>query len=388
MYRTLTSFRSLSTTHGRFSNQALEGSSDKNLPKKSSRVSTGVPTNFHAFSIFFQSMGRETKNGLHVILTLDPNKFAEKKQKRLNLDNLQSFRPHVSLFKQSSLVMAPRMEYDISQEARMRTRRMYPPDTKAFLYYFNLPENPRIAGELRLRVTSSDDPASFESGSDLLRTNGRTWSRTLYGVSKYYIPLYKKLREELIVPDDLDAALSSFPSKNPLYRQGHFLYTLNDTFIINFGTVRFFVITEQGMENLPFDRKFYDARKMYNTRPYTGAYTIQHLVDTPILIILHEFAGSVLARFERSTLPEHKGTRTVVLRFLKIITPVKCVIPHYDDHVCYPKEGELFRRIFPRFDKINHQVWSVNIDTPLPVHQSHMQRQSFMQRGLQLLWDA
>ena len=43
-----------------------------------------------------------------------------------------------------------------------------PPDTNAFLYYFTLPEKPRIAGELCLRVLSNDDLASFESGSDLL----------------------------------------------------------------------------------------------------------------------------------------------------------------------------------------------------------------------------
>ena len=49
--------------------------------------------------------------------------------------------------------------------------------------------------------------------------------------------------------------------------------------------------------------------------------------------------GSALARFERSTFPEHKGTRTVVLRFLKIILPLKCVIPLYDGYVVPSKEG-------------------------------------------------
>ena len=81
----------------------------------------------------------------------------------------------------------------------------------------------------------------------------------------------------------------------------------------------------------------------------------------------HKFVGSALVRFERSTLPEHKDTRTVVLRFLKIITPVKCVIPQYDNYIRCPKEGELCRK--------KHHVWSINIDKP-----------STMQRGLQLLW--
>ena len=47
------------------------------------------------------------------------------------------------------------------------------PDSKAFLYYFTSPEKLHIAREPRLRVVSSDDSTSFESGSDLLKPNGR-----------------------------------------------------------------------------------------------------------------------------------------------------------------------------------------------------------------------
>ena len=86
----------------------------------------------------------------------------------------------------------------------------------------------------------------------------------------------------------------------------------------------------------------------------------------------HEFVGSALARFERSTFPEHVGTRTIVLRFLKIITPVKCVMPLDDGYLCCPKEGELLRKVL----KDIQQVWSLNID-------KSVNKQSF-----QLLWDA
>ena len=89
------------------------------------------------------------------------------------------------------------------------------------------------------------------------------------------------------------------------------------------------------------------------------------------------FVGSALARFERSTLPEHKGTRTIVLRFLKIITPVKCIMPLYDGYIRWPKEGELFLRE-PYPVRSNSQVWSVNID----------KSKGLMLRGLQLLWNA
>jgi hypothetical protein len=86
-----------------------------------------------------------------------------------------------------------------------------------------------------------------------------------------------------------------------------------------------------------------------------------------------------LARFERSTLPHHKGTRTLVLRYLKIITPVKCVIPFYDGYVVQPEEGRLHRGS-PKHstDKMGGLVWSVNIDTP----------KSRLAQSFRLLWDA
>jgi hypothetical protein len=126
-----------------------------------------------------------------------------------------------------------------------------------------------------LRVTSSDDPASFESGFDLLKPDGQLWSRPLFAVSRFYTPLYEKLREERLVPDDLD--LSTFPHRSLSYGRGQYLYTLNDTFIVDFGAVthNISVVTEQGMETLIFSGPFCDRRHGVNRgyNPYTGAYT-------------------------------------------------------------------------------------------------------------------
>ena len=88
-----------------------------------------------------------------------------------------------------------------------------------------------------------------------------------------------------------------------------------------------------------------------------------------------------MVRFERSTLPEHKGTRTVVLRFLKIITPVDCVIPLYDGYLCWPKEGELLQKyILKKFPKSDIKVWSFDIDKSTI--------NDTAKRGFQLLWDT
>jgi hypothetical protein len=210
------------------------------------------------------------------VVTLDPNKFAEKKQHRLHIGDRQRIRPSIRLHNHSSSVLSPKLYYDIGKRAA------YPPDTKAFLYYYTSPEKPRMAGELRFRVASSDDPASFESGSDLMKTNGQAWSRPLFVLSKLYLPLYEKLREDLLVPDDLDVALSTFPRRFPRYRISQLLYTLNDTFIINFSATKHDVtfITEQGMETLRLRALFMERAARH--LPYTGGSPSPSL-DSPIV---------------------------------------------------------------------------------------------------------
>ena len=108
------------------------------------------------------------------------------------------------------------------------------------------------------------------------------------------------------------------------------------------------------------------------TLSYFVSPTQVHIQVTPLDLLLYWlFVGSALARLERSTLPEQKGTRTVVLRFLKIIEPVKCVMPLYDGFICCPEEGELHRG--------KNKVWNLNIGKwkAIPIKQ-----------GLQLLLDT
>ena len=65
-----------------------------------------------------------------------------------------------------------------------------------------------------------------------------------------------------------------------------------------------------------------------------------------------------------------------MLRFLKILTPVKCVIPFYDGFIVPPKEGELHRRTWVTIDRLKPPVWSANVD------------KGVSWRGLKLLWDS
>ena len=149
------------------------------------------------------------------------------------------------------------------------------------------PEKPRIAGELRLRVTSSNDTAFFESGWDLLRPDGQIWSRPLFQFSKALHPLYERLREDRLIPDDLNEALAALPKKKFHHSRSHYLYTLNDTFIVDFGSHGkrgyFWVVTEQGMQKLRLQHTFTEGPDVTvpYTAAYTGAYTSHHLLKLP-----------------------------------------------------------------------------------------------------------
>ena len=220
-----------------------------------------------------------------IIVTLDPNKFVEKKQQCLDIGNVLYFRPYILFHNQSNPVETRRIYYGVLQRALAVKPSLYtplPPGTKGFLYYSTPPGKPRIAGELRLRVASSDDPASFECGSDFLKPNGQSWSLPLCDISRFYTHLYEKLREDRLVSDDLDAVLSTFPpippGSRPPYLRRHILFTINDTFIVDFSVQmrNFCVVTEKGFKSLPLRREFSEARRT-ETAPYTGAYTNDHL---------------------------------------------------------------------------------------------------------------
>jgi hypothetical protein len=155
--------------------------------------------------------------------------LAEKKQQCLHIGGKASFGISIPRGQATPVNGAVVLHYQRKRSMPVGLSKSFPIGTKGFLYYSMSPERPRIAGELRLRVTSSDDPASFESGSDLLRTDGLPWSRPLYILTRIFPPLYEKLQEERLIPDDLDRFLLTLPPASINYSRSQILYTLNDT---------------------------------------------------------------------------------------------------------------------------------------------------------------
>ena len=83
--------------------------------------------------------------------------------------------------------------------------------------------------------------------SDLLRTDGVCHGRVHFILFQNPITsLYEKLRQDQLIPDDLDGALATIPKNLIQYSRNSVLYTLNDTFILNVShsTPYFFAVIE------------------------------------------------------------------------------------------------------------------------------------------------
>lgn len=78
------------------------------------------------------------------------------------------------------------------------------PISFAFLYYHLPPGLPATAGAIRMRITSSPDPSTFESGADLVQRQG-LWSLPLLtlATTKYTGLIDLLLDEGLVAPDTL-----------------------------------------------------------------------------------------------------------------------------------------------------------------------------------------
>lgn len=81
----------------------------------------------------------------------------------------------------------------------------FPPSTHGFFYYHRDPLLPPVAGEVRFRITRSQDPASFRTGHDLLRPSRRPWSIPLLSLTALRGPA--ALREQLVADGIVDQAL-------------------------------------------------------------------------------------------------------------------------------------------------------------------------------------
>lgn len=238
----------------------------------------------------------------------------------------------------------------------------YPTNTLGHLYYRNPPQDrPRVSGSFRFRVlpSTSDSPESFDKGADLLRPDGRPWELPLYSAvhSEGYAPLIRKiLNEKLLEPELLDT-IADLPRVNLKVSSG-VLYTLSDPFTLSLGQAKMItIITEKHLVTFRF-RPLLDPP--LGQHPFTGillSNNLRRIQNQPHLLFF--IPGAVLARFEKSKLPEHMHEHVVVIRVLDILSPIKCVIPDYDFDVQMPDVGQLITKRHSLFG--DYHPWSINI---------------------------
>jgi hypothetical protein len=169
-----------------------------------------------------------------------------------------------------------RMPHLVYSWKNRRDRYPFPPNTHGFLYYHSDPTLPPLAGQLRLRLTSSNDPASFKEGKDLIRHDYRPWNRSLLCIvaSKGLEAVKTQLLADGLVDPPLISQCERLVKDHAYERPSPItLYTLNQPFFVDLshGGFRCRVVGEDALSLLHVQHMFQAGGK-YNghRRPYRG----------------------------------------------------------------------------------------------------------------------
>ncbi|OJT09473.1 hypothetical protein TRAPUB_14053 [Trametes pubescens] len=262
----------------------------------------------------------------------------------------------------------------------------FPPHARGFLYYYLAPNAPALSGQVRFRVTGTNDPALFSSGEDLLRVDHLPWRIPVLSLPlrKYYTALLRRLSDDGLVSEHVVRAASRLPPNALKMNVGseRVVHALCQPFPLHFGLWR---------------QAFY----------FVGADTVQRVDLAPIAVA--PFAntwvptvtgapprvswtaanrdrvrpGSALCRFEKSPRPEHAGRRVVVCRAVRILEPMKRAGVLSIPVNLLPREGELIRMTFTGAQ--DSPEWSFDIDHHLSLAPNSAGAR--FAAGLDLLYD-
>ncbi|KAI0351007.1 hypothetical protein OH77DRAFT_1430207 [Trametes cingulata] len=251
----------------------------------------------------------------------------------------------------------------------------FPSNARGFLYYHRASNAPPLSGAIRLRVTEEPDPALFPHGKDLLRDDGTVWSVPLLRMVRWHnyapaLPLL--LRDGLVSAEELKHA-AAMAAVHLHLRQVH---AFGQPFSILFGgqprllfigwdTVQPALPSRTCLGTLPISLNHGPGPKGHSAKAF--------------------LSGSLVASYEKSTLPEHAGHRVVVCRVHRIVDPVKILpgAPLYlqDQEFLLPRPGELLQ-FLPSGKRIKKSdTWSMNVDKRLA------SGSSVLAKGLSLLYD-
>ncbi len=157
----------------------------------------------------------------------------------------------------------------------------FPEGTHGFFYYFSPDWAPRLAGQLRFRITSSPDPASFSSGTDLQR-NGVPWSKSLASMSRWndgFDMLQHSLSRDNLVSEDtlsLCRRVASLPRRNP----PRILYAFGQPFYMKFGSKSAMHVIDTSNDTEDFIFVIWALPRRNNQRVYPSTYRSHAILPT------------------------------------------------------------------------------------------------------------
>ncbi|KAM5537499.1 hypothetical protein V8D89_008826 [Ganoderma adspersum] len=270
----------------------------------------------------------------------------------------------------------------------------FPPGTHGFIYYHVPPYSSPLAGELRFRVTSSRNPASFTAGTDLLTERGMPWRYPLYKIVcrpnwTDFVALL--LQDGLVSQPTLDlvtAAVaplhtgSSRTNCNAWHTRVGGLgpsdvarhpNRLSSTPVLSAFGQEFLLHYTAGRN---FCGVFASTGRREVRDPARGRFSQS---DTKRSDVCHvPLSGSIVFCFERSMLPEHAGRRVVVIRIKRFIgsDPIRLALspsesPSVRAHLferVRPHEGELVKTVV----RNRVQPWAADVDKVWSASATHV----------------
>lgn len=227
-------------------------------------------------------------------------------------------------------------------------RVQFPSNSRGFLYFHQPQGAPLLAGELRFRLTPSDLPKSFSQGEDCMTPEGDVWKIPLFVLHSfpYHRHIYQRLRKDGLVSDALHLKLADVLKTCLCPRNTSvILHSLDQVFPVNFAvrSLRFFIVGDSSC-------RMVDVRFPFEMQ------VVRHEKGTP-------FTSKGLVRFELSRLPEHEGSRVLVMRVVKLLGDLGSYLG--EDR---PVERALVLRHNPAGGE--PKVFCLNIDRDTPDHRT------------------
>ncbi|RDX40195.1 hypothetical protein OH76DRAFT_1366568 [Lentinus brumalis] len=291
-----------------------------------------------------RNVGRPPSGSYTVIRTLDPRKLTPED----HLTTIPLARSGVLLCVSPHYDGHPRVALAYSEPGSQQDPRASSRSTlSGFLYYHQPACAPPLAGELRFRLTASNDPASFPFGNDFVTKRGLPWFVPLPGIagSQKLAPIRHFLTsvEQTVPAQVMDLAQDHYL----LFRTGDLAGT---RYLHSFGQ--------------PFDLCFDKTNVSF---VLVGKERSARAVVTDFTRFVIGVARTALCCFEPSTLPEHSGKRVVVVRVLRSLErdPLRPNPSYAGPPIppeLYPQEGRhltVLRHRKPR-------IWARDVDEHWP----------------------